>query len=487
MINRLYFQLDETWGSGQSACTLIAKLLHSDSRRVRIEATGHAALTDDIQLIQKFVESGWSAETPKDGESIYEEWYGSLALLNAAARDLISHDCALERMSPRLYGRAAKTLSSDAVKTISQRINASINRLADLEPDTATPDIELQFQSTSAAMPIPVSVSEREVQTNDPFKTFERFSESDEDFDKRQKKYFDAFLAFKNQLTDNQARIVLDSIELEEFEAVVEADPETANRWCELFLGLTTGLSNVHNFALLLGYALSKRYPEKTARLFRHFRSVRPLVRYTFGAAGLPLAAVAIWASADDPAIEELRYERLDRAENDDELAQEILAALWEGKENLLFDYIDMKLKTNEPAQIARALMVAGFTTEDRRADDVLRRYKDSCGFLGSAHKVARQAYERNVWSQYWFRAMCEAPDPDTFWRYSVLLGKIVDGRIRTWRDDVSERREPMMTFAHSVEEVGRKRIKKWSELRRKTLFGQEAPDPIFLGVITNS
>lgn len=61
-----------------------------------------------------------------------------------------------------------------------------------------------------------------------------RFSESNEAFEQRQKRYHDSFLEFKANLTEKKARIILDHLQLDEFSALVEAAEEFADRWYKL-------------------------------------------------------------------------------------------------------------------------------------------------------------------------------------------------------------------------------------------------------------
>ena len=242
-----------------------------------------------------------------------------------------------------------------------------------------------------------------------------------------------------------------------------------------------TSLMAVHNLGLLLAHALAAWDPDRAARLFTVLASSHPLVRITYGRAGILLDGMTIWSAADSPRLDSLRFERLDRAGNDHELALEVLAALWSGKELLLRAYIEERLAIDEPAPICRALMVAGLSVENAFSTEVLARYQDVSGFIDQAHAAARYAYERNVWAEHWFRQMYETDKPEDFWRYSILFTKIVDGRFEVWKTADKEYGEPFQMFWPSVESRLKHRLKRWQSHRERKLFGGDVPLAVFL------
>ena len=191
--------------------------------------------------------------------------------------------------------------------------------------------------------------------------------------------------------------------------------------------------------------------------------------------------AMAVWGGPDTEILSDLRFERLDRATNDYELSQEVLVAHLNDKQNLLRQYIATKLEIEEPVEIARAIMVAGFSDSSEFNDDVLNRYQDTDYFIGDAHNAARYAYDRNTWARHWFARMCEADEADEFWRFSILFAKIVDGRYKFWQSEYEDRNEPMKLFWPSVRSRLPNRFGKWENLRKKKLFGGDAPSRVFL------
>lgn len=463
------------------ARTHIVALFRSESERVRAQALGVIAQSGDEELLGKVAESNWKA-TDTEKENGFESWYGSVALLEAAARGLIAHDKALDRISARVYGRAAVLLDVDAVRDIASRIDTSINKAADLDDDFVAPDIELQVHPSAPYEPSMFSVSERPSEAKDINEAMRRLSESAEAFEQRQKRNYDAFLEFKVNLTQAKARIILDHLSLEEFATVVETADEFADRWYRLFMSIAEAkLPAVYNLVLLLAHALGRKAPGKAEELFRRVKDSKPLVRFTFGRAGVQLDAMASWAGVRSPVLDDLRFARLDRPGTDHDLSLEVLAALLNGQQELLTAYIGAKLRKEEPAEISRGIMVAGFSDQSEFNDEILKKYEGSAGLIGSAHKAAKYAYERNVWARHWFEMMCQTEENTDFWRYAVLFSKIVDGRFDVWRSNYERKGSPIQLFGPAVNRRLKNRFARWENHRNKKLFGSDAPASIFL------
>jgi hypothetical protein len=151
------------------------------------------------------------------------------------------------------------------------------------------------------------------------------------------------------------------------------------------------------------------------------------------------------------------------------------------GQQELLTAYIEAKLRKEEPAEIARSIMVAGFSDQSEFNDEILKRYEGSAGLIGSAQKAAEYAYERNVWARHWFEKMCQTDENTDFWRYAVLFSKIVDGRFAFWCPNYPQKSSPIQSFGPAVDDRIENRFARWENHRNKKLFGSDAPASIFL------
>ncbi|MHB1324724.1 MAG: hypothetical protein ACYC0L_00710 [Thermoleophilia bacterium] len=463
------------------ARTYVAALFRSESELVRTQALRVIAQSGDKQLLAQVADSDWNAADAETDNNL-EYWYGSDALLQAAVRGLIAHHEALDRISASLYGRAARMLDVNAASDIAHRIDAAINQAAGLDGDLVVPDIEIRVHLSTPYEPSMFSVGERQSEARDVEEVMKRLSENSDDFDQRQKRSYEAFVVFEFNLTEAKARIILDNIRLEEFTKVLSIAEDFGNRWHGLFMSIAEQkLPAVHNLVLLLAHALASKAPAKSEELFRRVKNSKPLVRFTFGMAGVPLDAMAVWAGDRNHVLDDLRFARLDRAGNDHDLSLEVLAALMNDKQEMITCYIETKLSKEEPAEISRGIMVAGFSDQSKYNDDILMRYEGSAGLMGEAQKAAKYAYVRNVWAQHWFEKMCLTDENTDFWRYSVLFSKIVDGRFAVWRSNYTQKGSSIRSFGPSLNSKLKNRIANWESHRNDKLFGSDAPTPIFL------
>jgi len=462
---------------------IIIELFQSGSERVKLAILGLIASCENEQLLRLVMDSGWEAKL-NEKENIFENWYGSIALLNSAAKGLIPHKEVLDRISTRLYGRATQVLNDETTIEIATRVDVSIGEILKLEEKFILPDIKLQTIQKDSLEPTAFDLGD---QNTEKAKTgnqvLRMLSESNEDFQERQEQNYQSFQRFDLKLNRANAHIILDNFSVEEFSKLVASSEEFGNKWYELFINLPKEkLPIIYNLVLLLGYAYGKKDPRKAEKLFILVKRSRPLIRFTFTNADIRLESMVVWAGVHNQILDKLRFEALDNAVTDYDLSIEVIAALLNGKEQLLISYTQEKLKKAEPAEIARGIMVTGFSDCNEFSDKILKRYEDYEGLIGRAQKAAKYAYERNTWSQHWFESMCKTDSNTDFWRYSMLFLKIVDQRFVVWQKQIEETGDPINTFRSTLKRGMKRRLDKWKGDREKKLFGQNAPNPLFLG-----
>ena len=142
--------------------------------------------------------------------------------------------------------------------------------------------------------------------------------------------------------------------------------------------------------------------PEKAKSLFEKAGDSQSLSRLTDGSKALPLDYMALWKSAANPLLDELRRARLERAVTDHELAMEVLAAEQAGRHDILDAYIKATCDGDTPAIVARGLMVAGFCDDREEPARVLAAHAGRAGLISTAHSAAEYAFERNQWARQW-------------------------------------------------------------------------------------
>ena len=461
----------------------IAHLATVGSERVQAEAFEVIARLGDTDRLAEVVRSNWRAvDGSRPHANWFGNWNGSDLLAQAVVRGLIEHEDALDRMAPGYYGQAVEAWGREgdrkAVRSIALRVDAALRRISRMEESLTAPDIEMHVGYKDNSRPL-YSILDT---PTDLHETLERNSETDSEHEQRQKRHRDAFLAFRDRLTEQKCHIILDHFGLDAFRTMMELNPDIADRWYALFMRLSEAqLPAAYNFVLLLAHALAGRCPARATELFRRAGDGRPMVRVTFSYPQVPLDAMSIWGGSDQGGLDGLRFQRLDGAENDHVISQEVLAAHLNGRQDLLRHYVRERLERREPAEVAHALMVAGFSDHHSFNDNVLDRYRGTDGFIGDAHEAARYAYDRNTWARHWFERMCEAHDSVEFWRFSILFTKIADGRFDLWQSKYEDRNEPMLLFWPSIRNRLRNRFRKWEDKRKKKLFGQGVPAEIFL------
>ena len=481
----LYFLLAFAKGSdthiSRGTRDLLASLLTSESALLRMAVFERSFRLRDETLMRLVVDGGWGAD--KGGErNSYENAYGSAILVEGVLRNWISVDVALGRISSGHHGWAARRLGPTAARRVARLMDSSIRAAVAVRVENTLPDVEYRCRHETQPNSFPYSVTETEGRSDDVPGPWQRQPESDEEFEEQERRRHEAFETFRKKLDQANAGILVDDITKEEFGAIVDADPEAADRWYRLFSGLSGGArQRVHNQVLMLAYALRERCPKRTVTLLRSVYGEVGPIRFTVGRARVPLEAVIAWSAAGSGAGREWCHERLNMARNDHELATEVLAALSSRGEAVLNEFIRKRLDRGEPEGTARALLVAGFSNQHDHIRDVLASYRDAKGFIGEAYKAAKYAHDRDGWARCWFEEMCKEDGPTEFWRYSVLFTKIVDGRFTIWSSEYERRGEPMALFAPSIDEEVNRRMEKWRKHREKTLFGAKKPADVFL------
>lgn len=458
---------------------IVARLSDSSRKLVRLCAFGLICRLKDRRLVETIVASQWSAAALDRTKDWYEMWYGSHILVEASLQGLISDEECLQRIDLCAFLAFAKARGLAGTVAVAQRLDAAIGRACGYRTSLTLPDIEVK--AGGQCRPSLFSINEKQVSNESPIDAFRRLAESENNWKERQWRAREAFLTFERELTKAGAYLIVETVCVELIEEIAKADKAILDRWYGLFISMDhDGLALVHNVATLVAQVVSRYDVVRSAELFLRLENVIPTVRTASGRARIELDAVAVWGAADGEAVNKLRFARLDRASNDKVLADETLAALNAGKETLLKEYILSRQQRPEPAYQARAIMVAGFSDGQEWAIETLKRYEGGHGFLSGAHDAAKFALDRYFWSQHWANLMASATVETDMWRYGVILGKIVDGRFQNPQPDYAPD-SLMARYCHSLEDMIEARIKKWSDKRSKKLFGQDAPDQIYL------
>lgn len=461
---------------------ILPTLLASPHSVTRFVALQLARQSQDREILKVVVDSGWSAATVSQESREYIS--GSFALIEAAKLGVIPGTDILDRITPKTYGTAFCHLKGEAREQLAARLDACIRETSELDSPLPPVMITLQITRSTETEYAWHSLDEQPKSPRTLQDSMAEFAESTESFNARQQRLQDAYEAFRRTLTLSTAAVVLEAFKLDGLQTLVEAMPQLAENWARLLKApFAKPRYASRNFGLLLASALT-RQPGKlneALELYDVLVDKASYVQIRYTAADLPLEAVALWWATDEAKVNNRRFARLDRCQNDHELALDAAAALYAGKGEILDAYIQDRLQSSLPVDIARAITMAGFSDSEQLASDVLRTHENSMGLLGDAAKAYRYAMDRHRWAKHWFQAMQTAHSEEDFWAASVLFLKVVDARFDARHRDTPTGGDVFNQWWWSVERQIKNRFDKWAEKRKKTLFGSDLPAPIFV------
>ncbi|MDE4568686.1 hypothetical protein [Pseudomonas aeruginosa] len=462
------------------AAIIVKGLIRSPSKTLRHEALALAALSGDTGLLQEVVDSGWSAE--RTGNSDFEDWHGSTSILKALQAGLIEVELALDRMSLSHSGFAAVALPAGQVGVIAARIETALAKALGYEGDVELPDIETEMPKMSDSTPPLISLTERTSTESNFASQMDRLSETEEQFDDRQRRMGDAYERFAGELTATEAGLILSDITFEGIKAIIGQDADRDQRWLKMLVAASDSkLRHLHHVALQVAVALGASGNPLAPDFITRVLTLDPTIRRVTGAAKISAETIILWSSTTSPAIVDVCKRRLRTPRTDSDIAREVTAAHLCGKVEMLQSYTDELLAIGRPYETALALMIAGFCDESLHADSVLSRFQDSKGFIGAAYAAARDSYVRNVWAKTWYAQMQNAQRPEDFWSASVLFTKIVDGRFDIWSEASGTPSTIFTAFMPTIEREVDNRAAKTQKARESKLFGKKAPASVML------
>lgn len=459
--------------------SIIGEMLNSSDAGVRAQALGAAAASGDNTLLKMVVTNGWDARPLRTGEHLFERWYGSSAILQAAKVELIPLDEALDRMDLHHYGFAAQALGPSAANEIVKRVETALVKAIGYTQSPHLPEMATSVPDAANSGPPMISLSDPPP-SQDIADQLDRLGETNEKFQARQDRLARSFENFSKDLTAADARLVLSDLTLGGMKALVEADEGAGKRWIGMLSDATnTQLRHVHHVATQVAVSLPA---EDTARkLLARLEAVSPSINRVEGVGKVPAHSSALWGNADDSCIKEICKRRLVTRRDDGKIALEVLAASLSGKSAIVEETIDSLLASGQPADTCLALTLSGFCDESAHASKVLARFENAQGYIGIAQKAASGAYQRNVWARKWYEQMRGAKTVLDFWQGSVLLNKIVDGRFDIWSKRVGPETDIFRAFLPTVSSEISRRAQKWQAKRKEHLFGDKSPADLFL------
>jgi len=460
--------------------SVLPKLLGNPHWIVRSAALHLAGITGDPEALEAVVASGWTSHTAS--RSTRERITGSIALIEAARNGIVAAHETLPRLAPETFGAACARLDDGSVEQLATMLDACVRAASGL--DVPAPPVEMALAITRTDNVIDPRLGLNEGNTAKSFADALRgLAGGQLEFDARQKKLQRAYKAFRNQLTPQMVAVVLDAFHLDEIRTILRVAPDLVHGWIKLLQEATMHRRRaLRNFGIYVACALTHGdTPSKGIELLTLLQNGTSFVHVRYTLADLPLEAVALWWSADSPAVNRLRFARLDACGNDHELALESATAIFANKAATLTAYVRTKLTSTLPVDVARAITVAGFSNDAVLASEVVANFAGDEGLLVAAARSCQYAMDRYRWSKHWLDKMLTASTEEEFWTASVLFLKVVDARFEAEHRNKPVGTEVFNAWWWSVERRLKRRFGKWADKRKKTLFGSKVPDSIYL------
>lgn len=378
------------------------------------------------------------------------------------------------------YGFAAVELGAEVAKEIAQRLEGAPRHTEGILELPELPIIEMRPPEAADHSPSLILLNEPQLEENLRAQ-LERASESDEEFEVRQKRMEAQYNSFTQPLYNSGASFLLANLTLQGIFAIFSSAPGAgAQQVAQLLAASESHLRILHHTAIQVGIWGAVHGLPEGEKLLRKTLKLEPVITYTEGMAKLPAEASSLWCYANNATCKKICHERLLTANNDKDISLEVLAAYKNNQEEIVTQIVEEHWASDEPAKMYRALTIAGFCDASPRFNELLNSAAKANGYMGIAAKAAKGAYDRNCWARHWYTEMRSATGPVDFWRASVLFTKIVDARFELWSKSNSSTKI-FDTFWHSVSAAVKRRIAKWHDKRKDKLFGHTRPDDIFL------
>jgi len=302
---------------------------------------------------------------------------------------------------------------------------------------------------------------------------FKRLSQPVEVIQARSDAAWKQFRNFKDTLTERGAELLLSDPSQHAVNTCVEASPAWGRDLAgDILRAEPHARARARNFALVLAQALAPHDAVLSEALYRSVVDLPGRLTLTSGHAKIPLDQMVAWQARASGGWDAIRRARLDLADNDHDLAREVLSATVAGQVLLLDDIVSEYLASSQPVTVARGLTILGFSAQSASTAEYLGKAATAPGFLGEAARKAKAAHDRAEWARTWRVRMIEAKDPTEYWQAGVLVAKLVDQRWDLWdlepiSGSLADQFDPLF------EPNFRRRLERWEQKRKSTLFGQ--------------
>lgn len=441
-------------------------------------ASFQLAIANDLRAVRNaHVKSSWAAERTEI--KTYENWYGSILLIEACAHGELSIDALLKRIDHKTWFSAAARLGESFSKPMANCFIQQLRSGVASATKIAVPHADLTFSMTSPA-PYPflsVDETDRDAERFPKQNSLSNILGDDDKFEQTRNRLNQVVKAFFGNLNGSDARLLLQRITIEDIRRLVETVPTVLPELVEL-IGRAdkSQLVWLKNLALAVAKLVSLDDPVEAASILRRALTSRGFVTQALED-DLTLEHAAVWGAARSEPIVGLWRERIFRAGNDAVLAGEVLAAERFGAAGFIRDLVFDLVASSDSLDHAYAAAIAGYSSQGNEMTEVIQRYANNVGVSGDAAKAAQLAQQSARWAEGWVADMWCAQSPEEFYRCLVIAKTCMDARVSA---------EPRANtlwgqYAPVFQRVRKAALKDRTKEREKKLLGVEAPDPVFI------
>lgn len=453
---------------------LVREMASSRSRKNRVSAFSFLVQRGSGASLMEVVSGAWAASSAADDTEAY---FGSLVLVRAVELALVTAEAVAARLAPEAY--SALALSSDeGARFVGDALSDYIERVALI--DVPVPNVMLEVNHGSRKRIRDYIDVDEIPAADDEFPG--RFAWTPEDYARQGRRERKHFAAFCKAIAEADIPLALRTLSLPAFARVATLSAASLEPWAERLMVMPLHARQaVTTTALSLIPYLADARPALAVDLYRIYAELAPLVSVSFDMAAYPLAAKVAWSAAASPQFAAIARQRLLDARNDEALQVEVIAAQAEGRTSNLLTFVDQLVASGQPARTARAMTILGFMDEDTGVESRLAAGAPGRGPAESARKHALKAYRANQWARHWLREILNAKtDADAYPSY-VLLRECVDARYDLWSSIFADGSPHRSRLATGIRNAARRAAGRLAGTRKRTLFGQNIPDELFL------
>ena len=391
----------------------------------------------------------------------------------------------LYAIPPAFLGYVAKNLGGQAIDHLASYIDSALIRL--LAPVSAQPsqDFTIVIDTSPDELTITRSVEEARKEStsrelNDQSHWIKEPANAIRRFDERQEELAAAAKKYECDLRLEEAEAVISKPPFQGLKNLVAKDPSKVKSWLSTILIIKDDwqFSQVRNLGIVLAGAYAAIEPETARRVFQIFKDppFYPSANIVVGEVGVPLYDHSLFSAELVPELEPLRRIRFEDAFDDAALEQATVAADSSDAGEWLISYVQQLTDSGHPGKQARGLTITGLMPSNPASEHILSLDWGD-GFLGDVAGNARKNYQRAGWARTWLEKAGASKTGIDFWRFCQLAQGVADVRALKDFNAQAVNSRVFDRFGRQAKEKLKNAVKKRTEKRKETLFGEKKPD----------